>query len=256
MINEYWHIVEKNINSLEQQMYVWCNNKGIPFLKDDFHQALLQVGEGILKGYWKKEMNYNNIKNYLFITFRNINYQKLNDINTDSIDSTIYENVTILESISVEDEEYEENDYIEIEKVFKFIINNFGEDKLEGFKNKLLHKHSSLSKNEYMHILWAVRHHFYPKVDKWYGDLEKCQDNKNKMKQWRLNNPTATRKEYLEYYLDLNYEIIKSHNKDYYHCNKEKTKLYYENNKEYFREYYKRKWLEKKKYNNGIYNEE
>lgn len=255
MIDKYWEIIERNHWNIQQQLFCWCNNKGILFLTDDYHQAILQVAEGILKGFWKNEMNYDNVKNYLFITFRNINFLKLKDIDVDNLEDTIYEDITILDSIAVEDEEYSEDDLIPIENVFKFVVKKFGEDKLEGFKNKLLHKHSSISNNQYICILWAVRHHFYPKRDNWYGDYEKTLDNKNKLKQWKLNHPNATKEEYDIYYRELNNSRIKNYQQDWRDNNRDKVKENNEKYKEYRKEYCKKRWLERKKLNNGIIEE-
>ena len=242
MIDTYWNIIKVNYWKIQQQLFTWCANKGIVFLMDDFNQAMLQAGEGIIKGYWKKELDYDNVKNYLFITFRNINYLKLNDVDTNSIEDTIYEDIKVGDTIATDDEEYIEDETIEIESVYNFIRKEFGEDKLKGFENKLLHKQSTIKNDEYLHILWVVRKHFYPNVDKWNGEYEKTLENKKKLKEWRKEHPSATRKEYLDYYTDLNYDIIKNHSRDYYYFNIDKIKAYRENHKEYFNEYSRNYW--------------
>lgn len=252
MIDKYWEIVENNLSFFQQQLFTYCARKGILFKNDDFHQALLQVAEGIIKGYWNREMNIRNINNYLFITFRNINYLKLKEMNTDNLEDIIYDDITILDTIPIDEEEYQESDYISIDAVFSFIINTFGEDKSEEFKNKLLHKRSAISSSEYISILMCVRQHFYPNRDNWYGDYEKCLESKKKLKQWKLNHPNATKEEYDSFYRELNNSRIKEYLKDWRENNQEKIKENNDKYREYHRDYSKIRWRNRNKNNDDI----
>lgn len=174
----YLKIVGDNYRQFKKEFFNYCQSKKMPFRQDDFHQAILDVEISIEKGNFKKELNNKNIKNYVFIAFRNqcSKHLKSKELKHISIDTPINdEGLTLLDKLENEIDDFDvellekqENDEIrEVFNILNIIEKEFGLERkqiylrvLRGDKLKDINNEFPNARGKYLTTLYWLQQNY------------------------------------------------------------------------------------------------